>query len=86
MSTLRSLWGTPTRKSSLSKWPKMAKNANFDLRQKKPVKNLKFAVVSLPLIFFAGKIVFQDYSIHTKRILGHLGLSIALHMQKHSPN
>ena len=64
MSTLRSLWGTPTRESGLSKGPKIAKNANFDLRWRKSVKNLKFGVISPPLIFFARKIVFQDNSIH----------------------
>ena len=86
MCTLRSLWGTPTRESGLSRGQKMAKNANFDLTRKNLVKNLKFGVISPPLIFFARKIVFQDNSIHKKRIFRRLGLSMALHMQKHGPN
>ena len=36
MSTLRSLWGTPTRESGLSRGQKMAKNANFDLTWTQP--------------------------------------------------
>ena len=64
MSTLKSLWGTLARESGQSKGPKMAKNANFDLRRTKSVKNLKFGVINPPLISFARKIVFQDNSIH----------------------
>ena len=55
MSTLRSFWGTPTRESGLSRGQKMAKNANFDLTRRKLVKNLKFGVISPPLIFLLGK-------------------------------
>ena len=86
MSTLGRPWGIPTRESGLAKGPKMAKNSDFGLRMEKIRKTSKIWSYKSTTQFFC-----QENSIPRRRypyekFFGRLGLSIALHMQKHGPN